>query len=89
VVDVAVRREREAAILTVADQGPGIPPDDLGRVFDRFWRGPGQTSEGTGLGLSIAAAIVTRHAGRIGVANREGGGAAFTVELPLAPAGAS
>jgi signal transduction histidine kinase len=89
VVDVAVRRERDTAVLTVADEGPGIPSDDLARVFDRFWRGSGESTEGTGLGLSIAAAIVTRHAGRIGVANRDRGGAAFTVVLPLATSSAS
>lgn len=86
-VEVAVRRDRDAAVLTVLDQGQGIPADDLPRVFDRFWRGAGETTDGAGLGLAIAAAIVTRHAGRIGVANRPGGGAAFTVLLPVAVAG--
>ena len=87
VVEVAIRRDRDAAVLTVLDQGPGIRPDDLARVFDRFWRGAGETAGGAGLGLAIAAAIVTRHAGRIGVANRPGGGAAFTVMLPALPVG--
>ena len=89
VVEVAVRRDREDAVLTVLDQGPGIPPDDLPRVFDRFWRGPTEAGGGAGLGLAIAAAIVTRHDGRIGVANRPGGGAAFTVVLPAASPGIS
>jgi len=84
VVDVTIRRDREDAVLTVLDQGPGIPPDDLPRVFDRFWRGAAESDSGAGLGLAIAAAIVTRHEGRIGVANRPGGGAAFTVVLPVA-----
>jgi signal transduction histidine kinase len=87
VVEVAVRRREGAAVLTVADQGPGIAPADLPRVFDRFWRAAGENPGGTGLGLSIAAAIVTRHAGRIGAANRVGGGAAFTVVLPAAGGG--
>ena len=51
-------------------------------VFDRFWRAPGAPSGGTGLGLAIAKWIVDRHGGRIGVANRPEGGAAFRVELP-------
>ena len=89
VVEVAIRRDREDAVLTVLDQGPGIPPEDLPKVFDRFWRGAGESAGGAGLGLAIAAAIVTRHAGRIGVANRPGGGAAFTVVLPVATPGAA
>ena len=89
VVEVAIRRDREDAVLTVLDQGPGIPPEDLPKVFDRFWRGAGETAGGAGLGLAIAAAIVTRHAGRIGVANRPSGGAAFTVVLPVTSGGAA
>jgi signal transduction histidine kinase len=51
-------------------------------VFDRFWRAQGAPSGGTGLGLAIARWIVDRHGGRIGVANRDAGGAVFRVELP-------
>jgi signal transduction histidine kinase len=86
VVRVAVRRRDDRAVLTVADDGPGIRPEDLPRVFDRFWRAHGEDTDGTGLGLAIAAAIVTRHAGRIGAANQPGGGASFTVELPASGA---
>jgi two-component system OmpR family sensor kinase len=83
-VQVIVRRERDVATLLVLDHGPGVPAEDLARVFDRFWRAPGEDGGGAGLGLAIAAAIVARHGGRIGVANRPVGGAAFTVQLPLA-----
>jgi signal transduction histidine kinase len=82
-VGVRVRRDGDGAVLVVDDQGPGIKPDDLPHVFDRFWRAAGAPGGGTGLGLAIAATIVTRLGGRIGVANRPGGGAAFTVVLPL------
>jgi signal transduction histidine kinase len=82
-VGVRVRRDGKAATLVVEDQGPGIRPEDLPHVFDRFWRAPGSVGGGTGLGLAIAATIVTRLGGRIGVANRPAGGAAFTVVLPL------
>jgi C4-dicarboxylate-specific signal transduction histidine kinase len=68
-------------ILDVLDNGPGIPPDRISRLFDPFYttRAPG---EGTGLGLSITARIVEELGGRILVANREEGGARFTVRLP-------
>ncbi len=67
----------------VEDEGPGIRPDDLPRVFDRFYRAAGSPGSGTGLGLAIAAWIVERHGGRIAAANREATGARFTVRLPL------
>lgn len=80
-VDVTVRREGPTAWLEVTDQGPGVRPEDMPHVFDRFWRAQGAPQGGTGLGLSIAAWITERHGGRIGVANRDTGGAVFRVEL--------
>ena len=70
-------------VLVVEDEGPGIRPDDLPRVFDRFYRAAGAPGGGTGLGLAIAAWIVERHGGRIAAANRDITGARFTVRLPL------
>ena len=72
------------ARIQVADRGVGIPPQDLERVFDRFYRvqQPGQVT-GTGLGLSICKGIVEAHGGRIWANNREGGGTIVTVALPL------
>jgi len=66
----------------VADTGPGIPQTDLGRVFDPFFttKAPGK---GTGLGLSITQRIVDRMGGLISAANQPGGGAVFTITLPL------
>jgi signal transduction histidine kinase len=86
-VSVLVRVVGQTASIEVADEGPGIRPEDLGRVFDRFWRAPGAPSGGTGLGLSIANWIAEAHGGRIGVANRAGGGAVFRVELPAQQGG--
>ena len=83
-VGVTVRTASGMASVEVSDDGPGIRAEDMPHVFDRFWRAPGAPSGGTGLGLSIARWIVERHGGRIGVANRAGGGAAFRVELPVA-----
>ena len=83
-VNVTVRSADGIASVEVDDQGPGVRDEDMPHVFDRFWRAPGAPSGGTGLGLAIAKWIVDRHGGRIGVANRPVGGAAFRVELPVA-----
>jgi PAS domain S-box-containing protein len=64
----------------VQDTGPGFRPEDLGRVFEPFFS---RRRGGTGLGLSIAHRIVEQHAGRLRVRNREGGGAAVSMELPV------
>jgi signal transduction histidine kinase len=82
-VDVRVRTDASHAVLVVEDEGAGIRPEDLPRVFDRFYRAAGAPGGGTGLGLAIAAWIVERHGGRIAAANREPSGARFTVRLPL------
>jgi signal transduction histidine kinase len=77
----------EDAVLRVADDGVGIPRDDLDRVFGRFHRADAARSgEGSGLGLAIAHTIVEWHHGTIAAANTDGGGAEFTVRLPLLPA---
>lgn len=83
-VSVTVRSSGTTASVEVDDEGPGVREEDMTHVFDRFWRAPGAPSGGTGLGLAIAKWIVDRHGGRIGVANRPEGGAAFRVELPVA-----
>ena len=89
-VGVTVRATGSLAWIEVADEGPGLRPDDMHHVFDRFYRAPGAPQGGTGLGLAIARWIVERHEGRIGVANRDQGGAVFRAELPATgPAPAS
>jgi len=74
-VDVRVRTDAGNALLVVEDEGQGIRPEDLPRVFDRFYRAAGAPGGGTGLGLAIAAWIVERHGGRIAAANRDPRGA--------------
>ena len=70
--------------FTVADQGPGIAEEYQGRIFDRFFRVPGQSKTGAGLGLSIAREITLAHGGRIGVDSSPGRGAIFYVTLRAA-----
>jgi signal transduction histidine kinase len=77
------------AMLTVTDDGPGIPQSDLDRIFDRFYRAQGPRpgdSGGAGLGLAIAKRLVDLHRGSMSVANVEPHGASFTITLPrIAP----
>ena len=70
--------------LTVVDEGPGIPEEDAVRIFDKFYRVQRSAEvTGTGLGLPISKGIVEAHGGRIWAANHPGGGAAFTIILPI------
>jgi two-component system OmpR family sensor kinase len=74
------------AVIEVRDHGRGLPTDDTDVLFERFWRAdPGRERgrAGAGLGLSIVAAIVDAHGGRVAAANAAGGGASFTITLPL------
>ncbi len=83
-VAVTVGSDRGRARMTVDDEGPGIPPEDRERVFERFWRAPGAPEGGSGLGLSIARWIVERHEGQIAAESSASGGARFVVSLPAA-----
>jgi signal transduction histidine kinase len=70
----------------VADTGPGIPPEETERIFDRFYRLDASRSRarvGSGLGLAIVKSLVEAHGGRVWVESREGEGSRFTVALPF------
>jgi signal transduction histidine kinase len=82
-VTVRVRPANGAAFLWVEDEGHGIKPEDLPRLFERFWRADNAPVGGTGLGLSIARWIVQQHGGTIGAENRPEGGARFWAQIPL------
>jgi len=83
-IEIHGRVEGANLEISVADRGLGIPPDDLLKVFDKFYRveRPGNVS-GTGLGLSISKGIVEAHGGSIQAENRRGGGTIISIKLPL------
>ena len=82
-IQVRLMPGSQSARLVVTDDGPGIPRQDLERIFERFYQSDAARSgEGTGLGLAIARWIAQEHGGRVFAANNPQGGAAFTVELP-------
>jgi two-component system sensor histidine kinase KdpD len=89
--EISIRAMREGGTLVVdiADRGPGIPPGEEERVFERFHRAAQPGVRGVGLGLPIARAIAQAHGGRLTASNRPGGGALFRLALPiLEPPGA-
>lgn len=90
-VEITVARLRRKVVVRVTDHGPGLPPDELKRVFRRFYRVPGQLTQrvrGTGLGLFIVHTAARRHGGRAwATGNGEGGGTTFHLEVPEARAG--
>jgi signal transduction histidine kinase len=78
------RIEDDYVEFCITDQGPGIPEEFHARIFDRFFRAPGQTKTGAGLGLSIAREITAAHGGRISVRSHPGKGSTFCVALKTA-----
>jgi PAS domain S-box-containing protein len=86
-VTLSTRAEGDYALVSVADTGLGIPPDEIGHVFERFRRvrsGAAQSIPGTGLGLTIVKQIVEMHGGKIWVESAVGHGSAFHFTIPLA-----
>jgi two-component system sensor histidine kinase KdpD len=79
---IQARQEPDQLGLSVADHGPGVPPDLLPHIFDKFFRAPNAPAGGSGLGLAIVKGFVEAHGSRISAANRPGGGAIFTITLP-------
>ena len=91
IVQVSLRREGDWVALKVTDNGPGIPEEDINRVFERFYRvdkARSRESGGTGLGLAIAKQIVESHGGTIGFDSEYGKGSVVTLYLPRAQKGA-
>jgi two-component system phosphate regulon sensor histidine kinase PhoR len=90
-IDIALRREPgpkgdEEAVVSVRDYGPGIAPEHIPRLTERFYRvdvAESRAQGGTGLGLALVKHIVARHRGRLGIDSSPGTGATFTIRLPL------
>jgi two-component system sensor histidine kinase KdpD len=82
-VEVAAAVRDNSLLLTVADHGPGVPPDILPRIFDRFFRAPGAATGGTGLGLSLVRGFVEAQGGSVTAENAPGGGLVCAIRLPL------
>jgi len=84
-VDVELRREDSAVTLSVADQGPGVPPELRDRVFESYYRIPGSTGTGSGLGLAIVREIAEAHRARVSIETPPAGrGTRVTVRFPAA-----
>jgi two-component system sensor histidine kinase VicK len=86
-ITVEVTGQDGEAVVCVRDEGIGIPPEHLGRVFDRFYRVPNDLATrqgGIGLGLPVCKALVEAHGGRIWVDSRPGQGSTFAFTVPLA-----
>jgi two-component system sensor histidine kinase KdpD len=83
-IDIRAQMAGAFVEITVADRGVGIPPGDLNRIFDKFYRvqRPDNVS-GTGLGLAIGKGIIEAHGGFISAENRDGGGTIITIALPV------
>jgi two-component system sensor histidine kinase KdpD len=74
----------QTLIVSVKDRGPGVAGDDTERLFEPFVRGPqAQGARGAGLGLAVCRAIAQAHGGALSVRRRSGGGASFTLSLPI------
>jgi two-component system, OmpR family, sensor histidine kinase KdpD len=82
-LELAAFDEQEAAIIEVRDRGPGIPPGEEERIFEKFYRGKSVNIRGAGLGLPICRAIVQAHKGTIQALARAGGGTTFRISLPI------
>ena len=90
-IRLATGSEGDRAWIAVADEGPGIAPEDQAHVFDRFWRadkGRARADGGTGLGLAIVRQIAESHGGQVRLQSKPGVGSSFVIWLPVAPAAA-
>jgi signal transduction histidine kinase len=86
-IDVTISSRAGAVRVSVADRGPGVPSDQVNRLFQPYYRVPAaadNVKDGVGLGLSIVKSIVEAHGGEVGIESRRGGGARFWFSIPTA-----
>ena len=90
-IEIHVDWDEERILIEVSDNGPGIPEDELPRVFEHLFRGrvtvqdPDHPIDGTGLGLALSKTVIEQHGGRIWVISKEGQGSTFSFTLPWEP----
>ncbi|MER7815206.1 ATP-binding protein [Streptomyces sp. NPDC096153] len=82
-VTLTLHQEDGWAVLGVADTGPGIPDDELPRIFDRFFRSRSARANGSGIGLAVAAELTAAHGGTLTADSEVGRGTTFTTRLPV------
>ena len=82
-IDIDAHLEGSTLAIAIADRGPGLPSGCEDRLFEKFYRGRNGAAPGAGLGLAIARGVAVAHGGRLTAMNREGGGAVFTLTLPI------
>jgi two-component system sensor histidine kinase KdpD len=78
-ITIVGSKDIDKVYLSVLDEGPGIPPEDLNKIFEKFYRIPGTTISGTGLGLPLAKTIIELHGGTIEAFNRPEKGAELRI----------
>ena len=81
-LEIAAFEDHAAVIIELRDRGPGVPPGEEERIFEKFYRGKSENVRGAGLGLPICRAIIEAHRGTIRAVAREGGGTTFRISLP-------
>jgi len=82
-IEIDAEYTNDHLLISVSDRGPGIPIEATERLFEKFYRGDDRKTGGLGLGLSIARGLIEAHGGRLTAENRDGGGARFTIRLPV------
>jgi two-component system, OmpR family, sensor histidine kinase KdpD len=82
-IEIDAEYTNDHLLISVSDRGPGIPPEATERLFEKFYHGDDRKTGGLGLGLSIARGLVEAHDGKLAAENRDGGGARFTITLPV------
>jgi two-component system, OmpR family, sensor histidine kinase KdpD len=82
-IEIDAEYANDHLVISVADRGTGIPSEAMERLFEKFYRGDNRKAGGLGLGLSIARGLIEAHGGKLTVENRDGGGARFTIRLPV------